>query len=289
MKEVHFNKLRFPSFVFSGILILISLVSIVFKGFNFSIDFTGGILIELTQKGEVVSTQDIRETVRNLKVKDFSVQRTEDGIIIIKIGGKNTADFTNVSSLIQQTLNSKFLKTDIELIKVDFVSPSIGKELAFKVIIAVLISLVAISLYVAIRFELRYSMGGILALSNNIVITVGFISLFSIPFDISTIAAILTVLGYSINDAVVIFDRVRENFKIVKNKSNEYIIQHALNKTLSRTLITALTTLIAILAIIIIGGSILRPFASIAFFGIIVGTFSSIFISTIFLYKRKPN
>jgi preprotein translocase subunit SecF len=286
MKEIKFNNWRKSAFIFSTILVIGSFISIAFKGFNFSIDFTGGVLIELSQSGEEVSTQNIRETIKDLKINDFSVQRTEDGLILIKIGKKNEENYLVLSNLLQQTLNSKFLKTDIELIKIDFVSPSIGKELALKVIISVLISLVAILLYIGIRFQLRYSIGGVAALTHDIFITMGFISLFQIPFDLTIIAAILTVLGYSINDSVVIFDRLRESFQMIKNKTNAEIIQIALNKTLSRTLITAFTTLIAILAIILIGGSILKPFALVIFFGISIGTFSSIFISPIFLYKK---
>jgi preprotein translocase SecF subunit len=287
MKALPFNKWRkYGVFIFTFFTVL-SIICIAVKGFNFSIDFTGGVIFEFKQSGEEINTAEVRNAIKLIGINDFSVQTTTDGITIIKIGGKSDGNLVNLPELIRQTLSTQFANTNIEVIKTDFVSPTIGKELAFKVLIAVLVSLVAILLYIGVRFELRYSVGGILSSVQDVIITIGFISLFAIPFDITTIAAILTVLGYSINDSVVIFDRIRDNFKVFSNKNNDFIIENALNKTLSRTITTSFTTLLAIFAIILIGGSILRPFALIIFFGIFVGTLSSIFIAPTFLYNRK--
>ena len=288
MREIQFNKYKTQGFFVSAALILLSFVFIFTKGFNLSIDFTGGIIIEFTQKGEEISANQTREALKELSVQDYTVQKTEDGITLIKIGTKvQGEDYAPLVQRVKERLGLKFTKTDIEFIKIDFVSPQIGKELAFKAFLAVLFSLLAVLLYISIRFELRYSLGAIFALVHDVTLTIGFISLFSLPVDVSTIAAILTVVGYSINDSVVIFDRIRENFKLNKTQTNAHVIQASLNATLSRTIITSLTTLIAILAIILIGGSILRPFATIIFFGIFVGTLSSIFIAPCLLYNRK--
>lgn len=287
MKHIPFNKYRKLSILTSSVLILFSILVVIVNGFNFSIDFTGGIVLEFKQKGDEVSVAQVRSSLAKLKIEDYSVQSSE-GVTIIRMGIKNQNDSVSIVQRVKDRIVYDFERTNIEFIKIDFVSPQISKELGAKAVFAVFISLVSILLYIGIRFELRYSIGAILALLHDVILTLGFISLFSISFDISTIAAILTVVGYSINDSVVIFDRIRENFKISqKHIKPAAIIEKSLNATLSRTIITSLTTLIAILAIILIGGSILRPFALIIFFGIFVGTISSIFISPIVLYKVK--
>jgi preprotein translocase SecF subunit len=244
--------------------------------------------MEFKQSGEVVDAPEVRSILKNLKIQDYSVQKTDDGITIIQIGTKQKENYLGAIERIKTILNSTFTKTDIEFIKVDFVSPKIGKELAFKGFIAVLVSLIVVLLYISVRFELVYSLGAIIALIHDIILTFGFISALYLPFDISTIAAILTVVGYSINDSVVIFDRIRENFKTMKGE-NATIIEASLNATLTRTLITSFTTLIAILSIILVGGAILRPFAMVIFFGIIIGTLSSIFIAPALIFKRKKD
>jgi preprotein translocase subunit SecF len=286
MRYLPFNKWRNKGITASIFLVILSIILIISRGFNFSIDFTGGVAMEFKQSGDAIQVKEVRDVLRDLRVKDYSVQQTEDGIIIIQIGTKEKEDYSLIIERIKSVLNANFTRTDIEFIKVDFVSPKIGKELAIKGFVAVLISLIAVLLYVSIRFEFIYSVGAIIALMHDIIITFGFISALYLPFDVSTIAAILTVVGYSINDSVVIFDRIRENFKTMK-EDNKTIIEASLNATLTRTLITSFTTLIAIFAIILLGGAILRPFASIVFFGIIIGTLSSIFISPILIFKRK--
>lgn len=287
MKHISFNKYRRYSIFTSCVLIVFSILVIFVKGFNLSIDFTGGIIIEFKQKGDEVTVAEVRNSLKNLRFSDYSVQ-SSGGVTIIRIGLKDQADAINLVQRIKERLVYDFQNTNLDFIKIDFVSPQISKELAGKAIFAVLISLLSILLYIGIRFELKYSIGAIVALMHDVILTLGFVSICSLSFDISTIAAILTVVGYSINDSVVIFDRIRENFKVSqKNVSNATVIENSLNGTLSRTIITSATTLIAILAIILIGGSILRPFALIIFFGIFVGTISSIFIAPITLYNKS--
>lgn len=291
MRNIPFNKYRKFGIFTSAFLILFSVLIVLVNGFNFSIDFTGGIVMEFKQKGDEVTPASVRESLKNLRIQDYSVQSSGD-IMIVRIGLKDQTEAGNLVQKVKDRLIYDFEKTALEFIKIDFVSPQISKELGAKAVFAVLISLISILLYIGMRFELRYSIGAILALLHDVILTLGFISVFSLSFDISTIAAILTVVGYSINDSVVIFDRIRENFKLSqKNLSCAAIIEKSLNATLSRTIITSATTLIAIFAIILIGGSILRPFALIIFFGIFVGTVSSLFIAPITLFnkKRKSN
>jgi len=287
MRSIPFNKYRKLGIFSSAFVILFSILVVIVNGFNFSIDFTGGIVLEFKQKGDEVTPAEVRESLKNLRLQDYSVQSSAD-VIIVRIGLKNQTEAVNLVQKIKDRLVYDFENTALEFIKIDFVSPQISKELGAKAVFAVLISLISILLYIGIRFELRYSLGAILALLHDVILTLGFISIFSLSFDISTIAAILTVVGYSINDSVVIFDRIRENFKLSsKNTSNGAVIEKSLNAILSRTIITSATTLIAIFAIILIGGSILRPFALIIFFGIFVGTVSSIFIAPMPLYNKK--
>jgi preprotein translocase subunit SecF len=282
-----FNKMKKPALGVSAFLVLCSIFLCLFRGFNFSIDFTGGIIMEFRQEGEEISVQSIREVLKNMKIEDYSVQQTQEEMII-KIGTKQKADYASIIERIKSVIFAEFTKTDVEFTKIDFVSPKIGKELALKGFIAVFASLFMVLIYISVRFEFRYSIGAILALMHDVILTFGFISLFAISFDVATIAGILTVVGYSINDSVVIFDRIRENFKAMKIENGE-IIEKSLNATLTRTIITSLTTLIAILAIILIGGAILKPFALVIFFGILIGTLSSIFIAPLFLFNRKLN
>lgn len=290
MKKIEFNKYRNLCLYTSLILALLSIAIAVFRGFNFSIDFTGGIAMEFTQNGKEVTAEKVRDILKEAKIQDFTVQQTKEGkTIIVKVGTKNSSkeSYFSITQNIQSVILNSFTKTDIEFLKVDFVSPQIGKELITKAIIAVLSSLMAVLIYIGIRFEIRYSFGAILALLHDVALTVGFISLLDLPFDVSIIAAILTVIGYSINDSVVIFDRIRENFRLKTKEAPGVIIEMSLNATLSRTIITSFTTLIALLAIILLGGEILRPFAMIIFFGVSVGTLSSVFIAPLFLYNRS--
>lgn len=293
MKEIPFNRYRVPFFIFTTFLILLSIGISIFKGFNLSIDFTGGIVVEFSQSGKEISPEEVREVLKQSILQDFAVQQTtntKDIIIKIGIQKSDSSDHSGLVANIKTLILNNFTQTDVDFTKIDFVSPQIGKELVIKAIIAVLISLFAVLLYVSIRFEVRYSIGAVIALFHDVILTIGFISIFNLPFDVSTIAAILTVVGYSINDSVVIFDRIRENFKLITSaSSNDSIIQKSLNDTFSRTITTSLTTLLAVLSIILLGGDILRPFALIVFFGIFVGTISSIFVSPILVYNRKPN
>lgn len=292
MEEKKFSFYRKTALVTSATLFFLTFIFAVTKGFNLSIDFTGGVVAEFSQTGQEVTAQNVRSALKQNGFQDFTVRTlTEKNNIIITAGkGENAGDnFSFITESIKKIILDTFTKTDVEFLKIDFVSPQIGKEMIIKAIIAILASLMAVLIYIGIRFEIRYSLGAVIALIHDVILSIGFISLFALPVDISTIAAILTIIGYSINDSVVIFDRIRENIKINPRLGNAELIFLSIKSTLSRTIITSFTTLLAVLAIILLGGEALRPFALTIFFGIFIGTLSSIFIAPIFLYKKANN
>ena len=279
IKEYNFVNGGKFSFILSFFLIIISIFSISIKKFNFGIDFTGGLVFDISN----ASNFDSSIIINNYK--DTIIQNY-DGGIILKISQKDIkdkdTDIENIKSIIKNS------HKDVVINKVDFVGPQVGGTLVKNGINALLLSLVFILFYVWIRFRLDFGFGAILSLIHDIIIILGFISLFNLNFDLTTIAAILTVIGYSINDTVVIFDRIRENLAIHKDKDIKSIINMSINKTLKRTMYTSLSTLLAILPLLFSSVDSLRVFSIIIFVGIIIGTYSSIFIaSPILIYNKK--
>lgn len=296
-QKAHINFVKYfkISTIASLCFVVFSIGILCARGLNLSIDFTGGILLECFENGgEGIAVEDMRTSVSKVIQHDFSVQAiqnqdTSKQGFLIKIGFDKNANSDAIANQVKDTIIQSFPKTDIVFNKVDYVSPQIGSDMAFKALLAVLTSILAIVLYVAIRFDYKYAVGGTIALLHDAVLTLGFASLFSIPFDMSSVAAILTVLGYSINDSVVIYDRIRGIYKKEPKISRKNAINQGLNATLSRTTLTVVTVLLAVLAIILFGGSVIRSFAIITFFGVVVGTFSSIFISAsaLLLFKER--
>ena len=279
IKEYNFVNGGKFSFILSFFLIIISIFSISIKKFNFGIDFTGGLVFDISN----ASNFDSSIIINNYK--DTIIQNY-DGGIILKISQKDIkdkdTDIENIKNIIKNS------HKDVVINKVDFVGPQVGGTLVKNGINALLLSLVFILFYVWIRFRLDFGFGAILSLIHDIIIILGFISLFNLNFDLTTIAAILTVIGYSINDTVVIFDRIRENLAIHKDKDIKSIINMSINKTLKRTMYTSLSTLLAILPLLFSSVDSLRVFSIIIFVGIIIGTYSSIFIaSPILIYNKK--
>ena len=279
IKEYNFVNGGKFSFILSFFLIIISIFSISIKKFNFGIDFTGGLVFDISN----ASNFDSSIIINNYK--DTIIQNY-DGGIILKISQKDIkdkdTDIENIKSIIKNS------HKDVVINKVDFVGPQVGGTLVKNGINALLLSLVFILFYVWIRFRLDFGFGAILSLIHDIIIILGFISLFNLNFDLTTIAAILTVIGYSINDTVVIFDRIRENLAIHKDKDIKSIINMSINKTLKRTMYTSLSTLLAILPLLFSSVDSLQVFSIIIFVGIIIGTYSSIFIaSPILIYNKK--
>ena len=279
IKEYNFVNGGKFSFILSFFLIIISIFSISIKKFNFGIDFTGGLVFDISN----ASNFDSSIIINNYK--DTIIQNY-DGGIILKISQKDIkdkdTDIENIKNIIKNS------HKDVVINKVDFVGPQVGGTLVKNGINALLLSLVFILFYVWIRFRLDFGFGAIVSLIHDIIIILGFISLFNLNFDLTTIAAILTVIGYSINDTVVIFDRIRENLAIHKDKDIKSIINMSINKTLKRTMYTSLSTLLAILPLLFSSVDSLQVFSIIIFVGIIIGTYSSIFIaSPILIYNKK--
>lgn len=276
--KIDFMGIRFFNMALSLIMLLVSLFFIGNKGLNFGIDFKGGTIIEAKLKVQPELTS-LYEELHQLNLGEIYIQNIDVTNLIIKLGNndKNQEQIKNIS-ILKDALSSYF-KNDIEFTKVEFVGPQVGAALIKDGILAMLFSFAGIMCYIALRFEWQYGLGIIIALVHDTVFTLGFMSVTQLEFDLTSIAAILTVIGYSVNDSVVIYDRIRENILKYKNISAKEMINLSINETLSRTMLTVLTTLISVAALIVFGGDKLHSFSVTVFFGIVVGTYSSIYIS----------
>ena len=264
-------------FVFSAILIALSVGSFLYQGLNLGIDFKGGILIEAKSKQGSADVQRLRAELGEMSFGEVSIQLfgAEDEVLI-RIQKQEGDEQAQVQVI--KEVNS-LISDGYTVRRTEFVGPTIGAELTQKGILAVVSALVAIMIYIWFRFEWQYSIAAILALSHDVISTIGFFSLTSFEFNLATIAAILTIAGYSINDTVVVFDRIRENFRRYKSWEQNDIINKSLNETLSRTVMTSVTTALALIAIMVFGGPVLRDFAAAMLWGVLIGTYSSIFIA----------
>ena len=264
-------------FVFSAILIALSVGSFLYQGLNLGIDFKGGILIEAKSKQGSADVQRLRAELGEMSFGEVSIQLfgAEDEVLIRiqKQEGDEQAQVQVINEV------NALISDGYTVRRTEFVGPTIGAELTQKGILAVVSALAAIMIYIWFRFEWQYSIAAILALSHDVISTIGFFSLTSFEFNLATIAAILTIAGYSINDTVVVFDRIRENFRRYKSWEQNDIINKSLNETLSRTVMTSVTTALALMAIMVFGGPVLRDFAAAMLWGVLIGTYSSIFIA----------
>lgn len=286
MLNINFIKYHKIALIFSVILVFISFISFFTKFLNLGIDFTGGILIE-SRFEKKVEISNLRSILSNSDIEKFNIQSSEsNNDIIIRIPQDKNIDQAKLIIKIKSILSGNF--PNIEYRKIDYVGPAIGEELVKSGIIALLLSCFFVLIYIWYRFDLEFGIWAIIALLHDVIITIGFISLTSLEFNTTSIAALLTVIGYSINDSVVIFDRVRENLQKYKKMAISEVINISLNSTFRRTMITSGTTLLALLALIIFGGDILKTFSISLFFGILVGTYSSIYISSSLLIFTDP-
>ena len=263
----------------SSLLIFLSLFSLFTKGLNYGVDFKGGTIIEIGfQKDAPID--DIRGFLKENKYEKSSVQYFgSNKDILIRIPNIITADEATLSNTLVADLNNNY---DFSLKRVEYVGAQVGEELRDQGIMAALIALFLIMIYIALRFEYRFSVGAILALLHDVFLIIGVFSITQIEFNLSVFAAILAVIGYSLNDTIVVFDRIRENFKsaVLENVDTTMIMNESINQTLSRTLITSLTTLLVLISLIIFGGEILFGFAFALIAGVIVGTYSSVYIAS---------
>lgn len=284
--QIDFIGKKSLAFAFSIALTLTICVLFFVKGLNLGIDFTGGIIFEIKTSKEV-DLKDLRDLLSNAGYKGATLQNLgQADTILIRIQAKDNAEqkqeVAEVKDLLVQHLDS-----NVEFRKVDYVGPKVGKDLIFKGISATLLSLICMMIYIWFRFNWQYGIGAILALAHDAFVTLGFYVISGAEFNLTSIAAILTVIGYSINDSVVIFDRIRENFRKYKLKEVAKLINLSLNETLSRTIMTVLTTLVVCIALVVFGGEVIYGFSMAMLIGIAFGTYSSVYIAApILLYTK---
>ena len=287
MKFIQFNKFYRLFNIFSITLILISILFLVIKGLNFGVDFKGGTLIELRTNNNI-QISNIRDAFGKMNLGDVSVKNFgNENDYIIKFEKKNSND-PNFITEIKNEL-SKSIGNNFDIRRVENVGPKVSAELLKSGIIAIGLSLAAMLIYIWIRFEWQFSLGAIAALFHDVIITLGIFSIFSLEINLSIVAAVLTIVGYSMNDTVVIFDRVRENLKKISDIKIFELTNISINETLSRTIITSVTTLLALISIFIFGGEILKGFSFAMILGVIIGTYSSIYIANPILVYLRVN
>ncbi len=285
MKTIYFNKFYKSFNILSGILIIASLVFLVFKGLNFGVDFKGGTLIELRTDKSSANITKIRDSFNQMNLGDVSVKNFgNETDFVVKFEKQNSNDPQFIEEI--KTKLSNTIGT-VDFRRVENVGPKVSAELLRSGVIAIALSLAAMLLYIWIRFEWQFSLGAILALFHDVIITLGVFSVFSLEINLSIVAAVLTIVGYSMNDTVVIFDRVRENLRKYADVKIFELTNISINETLSRTIITSVTTLLALLSIFIFGGEILKGFSLAMILGVIFGTYSSIYIANPVLVSLK--
>ena len=285
MKTIYFNKFYKSFNILSGILIIASLVFLVFKGLNFGVDFKGGTLIELRTDKSSANITKIRDSFNQMNLGDVSVKNFgNETDFVVKFEKQNSNDPQFIEEIKTKLSNS--IGT-VDFRRVENVGPKVSAELLRSGVIAIALSLAAMLLYIWIRFEWQFSLGAILALFHDVIITLGVFSVFSLEINLSIVAAVLTIVGYSMNDTVVIFDRVRENLRKYADVKIFELTNISINETLSRTIITSVTTLLALLSIFIFGGEILKGFSLAMILGVIFGTYSSIYIANPVLVSFK--
>ena len=273
--------------LFSLVLVLTSIGMFVGKGLNLGIDFKGGILIEAQSQSGPADLSALRQNMNGLALGEISIQTFgTDRDVLVRVQRQEGDEQAQIAAiqLITSTLGETY-----DVRRTEFVGPTIGAELARKGVLAVMCALLAIMVYIWFRFEWQFSIAAIIALTHDVVSTVGLFSLTNFEFNLATIAAILTIAGYSINDTVVVFDRVRENLRRYKSWEQRDILNKSLNETLARTVMTSVTTALALLAIIIFGGAVLRDFALAMLWGVTIGTYSSIFVAVGLLSRFSLN
>ena len=282
---INFNKFYKLFNLISLSLVVASVLLLFFKGLNFGVDFKGGTLIELRSNYKNINVTSLRQSFSKMNLGDFNVKKFgNDNDFLIKIEKKDTS--ANAIEVIKKDLTSS-LGGSFNFRRVENVGPKVSSELLKSGIIAIVLSLAAMLFYIWIRFEWQFSLGAILALFHDVIITLGLFSLFSLEINLSIVAAVLTIVGYSMNDTVVIYDRVRENLRKFSDIKIYELTNISINETLSRTIITSATTLLALVSIYLFGGEILKGFSLAMIMGVIFGTYSSIYIANPILVKLR--
>ena len=285
-KEYNYNfikKFKMANLI-SIVFVLISLILIIFKGLNFGIDFKGGTLIELRVESNNIKINEIRSAFSNMDLGDLNVKEFgKKGDYLIKFEKKEFNKVVNIKSIKENVVNK--LGVDVNFRRIENVGPKVSAELLNSGLIAICLALGAMLFYIWIRFEWQFSLGSILAIFHDVLITIGIFSILSLEVNLSIVAAVLTIVGYSMNDTVVIYDRIRENLSKYSSSTIDDVSNTSINETLSRTIITSVTTLLALGSIYVLGGEILKGFSLAMIFGVIFGTYSSIYIANTILVR----
>jgi preprotein translocase subunit SecF len=272
------QKRRKIALFFSLLLVVISFVSIGTRGLDFGIDFTGGVLLEVGYS-HPANLVLIRNNLANAGFDDAQVQQFgEDTDVLLRLPPQGSANPSEIRTQLQAVLEAG--GDTVDLRRVEFVSPQVGEELTEKGGLAMIFAMLMIFAYVMFRFQWKFAAGAVVALAHDVIVTVGFFSIFQFPFDLTVVAAVLAVIGYSLNDTVVAFDRIRENFFNLRGVSAEDSMNTSINEMLARTLITGMTTLLVLVALLVLGGESIAPFSIALIVGIIVGTYSSIYTAS---------
>jgi preprotein translocase subunit SecF len=275
--SIDFVGKRGIALVFSITMIVFSIFSLFFQGLNLGIDFSGGTLVEVGYQ-KPIELQKVREQLKKAGFQKTVVQHfgtTND--VLIRVAPTATQSSENISNKILETISTT---DEVTLRRAEFVGPQVGEELRDDGGLAMIYALALILIYLALRFEYRFSFGAILALVHDVLITIGFFSITQIEFDLTVLAAILAVIGYSLNDTIVVYDRIRENFRKMRTEDTPTVINTSINHTLARTLMTSMTTLIVLLALYFLGGEVINSFSLALIFGVLIGTYSSIYIAS---------
>ena len=276
-----FIKLKLVSFSFSAVLCIASIFSVIFIGLNFGIDFKGGILLEVRTTSNI-GIADIRNNISNLNIGEVAIQKFGvDSDYLIRVEKQEGSDNAQQIAVeaIKNTLNASFGE-NIEYRRLEYVGPTVSKDLVSDGVMAIIFAIIAMLAYIWFRFELPFALGAIVALLHDIILTMGVFAVLGLEFNLATVAAILLIIGYSMNDTVVVYDRIRENLRKFKKMNLNELLDKCINQTLSRTINTTVTTILALGALYIFGGQIIADFAFAMLWGIVVGTYSSIFIAS---------
>lgn len=277
--NIDFMSQRKIALVFSTVLIIVSIASLAVRGLNFGLDFTGGTLIEVGYPS-APDTTEVRDNLTNAGFESIVQTFGAATDIVVRIPPSDIEESSAELSTRVLAALGQGVEGEIEMRRVEFVGPQVGDELAEQGILAVIYAMVGVFLYVMFRFQWRFSVGAVAALFHDIIISMGIISMVQIEFDLTVVAAILAVVGYSLNDTIVLFDRIRENFPRYRKRQPVEVVNTSINETLSRTLMTSTTTLIVLFALFFFGGEIIHGFAFTLIIGVLVGTYSSIYVAS---------
>ncbi len=287
--KISFVENRKKFYILSLFFAIISIFSLWIKELNFGIDFKGGLLVEIKYENNI-ELESLRNNIKNLNYGDFSLQKLDNSndnfLIKIELSSDMKENQETLIAKLKEKIQNNF-EGKVDYRRIEYVGPTVSKELIMTGIIAILIAIFSMLIYIWFRFELPFAIGAVLALIHDTILTIGMFSITSLEFNLSTVAAILLIIGYSMNDTVVVYDRVRENLKKFKKLDTFSLLNKSINETLSRTINTTATTILALLALFIFGGNIIKDFSLAMIWGIVIGTYSSILIATPILLNMK--